>query len=95
MLYTTHYLQEAETLCDRIGIVDHGRLLALDSLENLLAAHGGPHHIHLPGREPLPSRDPWHTLQELAREGLPPRFRVESPDLEQVFLDLTGRALRD
>ncbi|MCB9474575.1 MAG: ABC transporter ATP-binding protein [Candidatus Delongbacteria bacterium] len=95
ILYTTHYLQEAEALCDRIGIMDHGRLLALDSLETLLANHGGPHRILLPGREPILSQEPWRDLQELAAHGHPGRVRVESPDLEQVFLDLTGRALRD
>ena len=42
MIYTTHYMEEAERLCDRIAIIDAGRLLALGTLDELLAAHGGP-----------------------------------------------------
>lgn len=41
IIYTTHYMEEAQRLCDRIAIMDHGRLLALDTLESLLIAHGG------------------------------------------------------
>ena len=63
ILYTTHYMEEAERLCDRVAIVDHGRILALDSVEALIRAHGG--------------------------SGAGPR------NLETVFLNLTGRALRD
>jgi ABC-2 type transport system ATP-binding protein len=41
IVYTTHYMEEAERLCDRVAIVDHGRLLALDTVDALVAAHGG------------------------------------------------------
>lgn len=41
ILYTTHYMEEAERLCDRVAIVDHGRLLALDSVDGLIRRHGG------------------------------------------------------
>ncbi|MCB1129453.1 MAG: ABC transporter ATP-binding protein, partial [Verrucomicrobiae bacterium] len=41
ILYTTHDMGEAQRLCDRIAIVDHGRLLALDTVDALLEAHGG------------------------------------------------------
>src|SRR5436309_2555270 len=54
VLYTTHYMEEAERLCDRVAIMDRGRLLDLD------------------------------TVPELCR-------RHDSPDLESVFLKLTGR----
>ena len=40
VLYTTHYMEEAESLCDRIGIIDHGKLLALGSLDQLRGAMG-------------------------------------------------------
>ena len=40
ILLTTHYMEEAETLCDRVGIIQRGRLLALDTVQNLRAAHG-------------------------------------------------------
>lgn len=42
IVYTTHYMEEAERLCDRVAIVDQGKLLALDTVEALLRAHGGP-----------------------------------------------------
>ena len=42
IIYTTHYMEEAERLCDRIAIIDAGKLLALGTLSELLAAHGGP-----------------------------------------------------
>ena len=41
IVYATHYMEEAERLCDRVAIVDHGRLLALDTVDSLVAAHGG------------------------------------------------------
>jgi len=41
VVYTTHYMEEAERLCDRVAIVDHGRLLALDTVETLIDRHGG------------------------------------------------------
>jgi len=42
IIYTTHYMEEAERLCDRIAIVDAGKLLALGTLDELLTTHGGP-----------------------------------------------------
>jgi ABC-2 type transport system ATP-binding protein len=68
IVYTTHYMEEAERLCDRVAIVDHGRLLAQGAVPELLAAHGAPDE---------------------------PSFRVEGARLEDVFLRLTGRRLRD
>lgn len=41
ILYTTHYMEEAERLCDRVAIVDQGRLMALDTVDALIARHGG------------------------------------------------------
>jgi ABC-2 type transport system ATP-binding protein len=40
ILLTTHYMEEAEALCDRVGVIQHGKLLALDTVPNLRAAHG-------------------------------------------------------
>jgi len=50
VLYTTHYMEEAETLCDRIGIVDHGRLIALGTLAELRAIIGERDILRLAGR---------------------------------------------
>ena len=98
VLYTTHYMEEAERLCDRVGIMDHGQLLALDTVPKLIDAHGGATALVL-GRDGQETRvataDPVAELSRLARDGGLPRFRLETPDLEAVFLNLTGRHLRD
>ncbi len=98
IVYTTHYMEEAERLCDRVGIIDHGRLLALDTVEGLLAAQGGLPRlvVNTDGREiELFSPDPLAELNRLAATAPIDRFRLDRPTLEQVFLNLTGRALRD
>src|SRR5262249_21365561 len=41
ILYTTHYMEEAQRLCDRVAIMDHGKVLALDTVEGLIRRHGG------------------------------------------------------
>jgi ABC-2 type transport system ATP-binding protein len=123
VVYTSHYMEEVEALCSRIGIIDHGRLVACDTLPGLLRLLEGV--IHFRVREMTPelrrrlkalpdaqlverdARGPaLHcrdvpatllrlvgTVQELHLEltGL----ETEEPNLERVFLHLTGRALRD
>lgn len=100
ILYTTHYMEEAARLCDRVGILDRGKLLAVDRVDALLAKHAGPPVlvVELDGEEQrFACDDPYARLQAIAAErGTPPqRFWVERPSLEQVFLQLTGRSLRD
>ncbi|MBN2431577.1 MAG: ABC transporter ATP-binding protein [Acidobacteria bacterium] len=98
IIYTTHYMEEAQRLCDRVGIMDHGRLLAMDSVKGLLAAHGGHSVVvaETAGVEiRLDTDDPLAELTRLQREHELLRFTVESPNLEGVFLNLTGRRLRD
>lgn len=113
ILYTTHYMEEAQRLCDRVAIMDHGRILALDAVAGLIQRHGGRSVVEAElERLPAdPSRlgatlDGAHMrieterpLEEIARlsaDGA--RFTtlsVHQPDLETVFLSLTGRKLRD
>ncbi len=113
VLLTTHAMEEAERICDRVAIMDHGRLLALDTVANLIAAHGGkakvtaelngavPEGCALPGTLDggilsFASTDPLEDLLDLSRRGIAlGGFHVERPDLEAVFLELTGRRLRD
>jgi len=98
VVYTTHYMEEAQRLCDRVGIIDHGRLLALDTVERLIAAHGGKSILVAErgdGEFRVDTDDPLAELLRLQKEGPLQRFRVERPDLERVFLHLTGRELRD
>jgi len=124
VLYTTHYLEEAESLCDRIGIVDHGRMHAEGTLRELQERLGGQRLFVLEGQwtgaEPdtwpglrqhyrvlqhtdrqlvvaaLDERDPADCLRELL--ALPVRAEnvtLKRPSLNDVFLHLTGRDLRE
>ncbi len=99
ILYTTHYMEEAQRLCDRVGVIDHGRLLAVDSVEGLIRAHGGRSLVVVEraGQEDerIPTDDPMSELRRLFDAGAPAGVRVERPNLEAVFLNLTGRTLRD
>jgi len=124
ILYTTHYLEEAETLCQRIGIIDHGRLLAEGTLSQLQERLGG-HRVFVleadfkgaspeswPGFDQrfrviqkterqlvvaaVGERDPSECLKDLL--GLPVRAEnvtLKRPSLNDVFLQLTGRELRE
>ena len=120
IIYTTHYIEEAQRLCERVAILDHGRILDLESVENLIKKHGGASHIEAEFEEKMSDPDklqsfiadkniqfeenrirfetsrPMESLAELNRSGI--RFRslkVQTADLEDVFLNLTGRRLRD
>jgi ABC-2 type transport system ATP-binding protein len=98
IVYTTHYMEEAERLCDRVGIMDHGRMLALDTVPALLAALGGTPELVVEsgGREErIATDDPVAELNRLLQSGRAERFRLERANLEQVFLRLTGKHLRD
>ena len=98
IVYTTHYMEEAERLCDRVAIVDHGRLLALGTVGSLVAAHGGRSVLVAEteqGEVRLETHEPLAELNRLAASSAVRSFRVERPRLEDVFLHLTGRRLRD
>jgi ABC-2 type transport system ATP-binding protein len=125
IVLTTHYMDEAERLCDRIAIVDHGRVIALDTPRALIASLGAEHVVGftldagaavdeatlrgLDGvtalrREgesfELTSRELRRTvpslLAHLERSGLRlSELRTHSATLEDVFVSLTGRHLRD
>jgi ABC-2 type transport system ATP-binding protein len=98
VIYTTHYMEEAARLCDRVAIVDQGRLLALGTVEELLRSHGAPPTLVLraAGEERrVATADPLGELVRRAAAGHVDDFHVERSDLEQVFLALTGRRLRD
>jgi len=100
ILYTTHYMEEAERLCDRVAIVDHGKVLAIGTVESLLAGHGGTSVVEVEFEDAPPRRietaRPPEAVAELARSGAKfTAIRVERPTLESVFLKLTGRRLRD
>jgi ABC-2 type transport system ATP-binding protein len=124
ILYTTHYLEEAESLCSRIGIIDHGRVLAEGTLAELQERIGGDrvfvleadfkntapeawpgflqHFRVLQKNEKqlvvaaIGARDPADCLKELLN--LPVQIQnvsLKRPSLNDVFLQLTGRELRE
>ena len=121
VVLTTHYMEEAERLCDRVAIMDHGRIVALDAPRALIREHtpgttvavtiseggaaldglpGVRHVQHENGEALLSSTDPIqtvHALMDLNRQGNlhVHRLRVEEATLEDVFLHLTGRRLRE
>lgn len=99
ILYTTHYMEEAQRLCDRVGIIDQGKLLAIDSVPALIQAHGGMSTVRIE-RRGFPDTltqtdDPLSTIQNLLKVGGADGVGIQSPNLEGVFLALTGRRLRD
>ena len=98
VVYTTHYMEEASRICDRVAIVDHGRVLALGTVADLISSHGrDPVLVVREGgvERRLPTRDPAGELARILAAGAVEDFRVERADLEAVFLNLTGRRLRD
>jgi linearmycin/streptolysin S transport system ATP-binding protein len=98
LIYTTHYMEEAERLCDRIAVIDRGKLLALGSVKQLLDAHGAQPTLVVEtttGEHRTSTSDPLRELNALAAHGPVLSFHMERATLEQVFLHLTGRSLRD
>jgi ABC-2 type transport system ATP-binding protein len=91
LVYTTHYMEEAERLCDRIVIIDHGKVIAADTPEGL--------HRMLPPtstrRIEVEGVVDEEVLGWLAARGLAVRGSATGASLEDVFLHLTGRQLRD
>lgn len=69
VLMTTHYMDEAEILCDRVAIMDNGKIIAIDTPKNL--------------------------VRQLLKRGFHKKQAVEQANLEDVFIDLTGKGLRD
>ncbi len=113
ILFTTHYMEEAQRLCDRVAIMDQGRILVMDTVPNILARHGGRAVVRVeldhPPKDPtlLPGHvegasvmietdQPVEAIKQLAAAGVSIRdLTLHQPDLETVFLKLTGRRLRD
>lgn len=120
ILYTTHYMEEAERICDRVAILDYGKILDMDSINNLIAKHGGFSHMEAefeksPSdldkiRQLIGNRNiqfegtkvkfetprPMESLAMLNRSGIHLQsLKIQSANLEDVFLNLTGRRLRD
>ena len=89
ILYTTHYMEEAEHLCNRIVIVDHERVAAEGTVDELSARVGGD------ARPPVDAETRAAIELLSARGYAVDGLLAERPRLEAVFLHLTGRTLRD
>ena len=120
VVLVTHFMDEAEALCDRIAIVDQGRITALDTPQRLIASVGGSTRIHFTNPNGYDARQlqSLGTVADVAVDGkkvtvhgegallaevavalaevnITPRdLRMEQPDLEDVFIALTGREIR-
>ena len=114
VLLTTHYMEEAYELCDEIAIMDHGRIIAHDAPDALLAAHFDDvvvqlHEADIPrelGEKEFQAtyrNDSAHivtgdvnkTIERLLAFDVPlDRLRIRARDLEDLFLELTGKELR-
>jgi len=125
VLYTTHYMEEAERLCDRVAIMDEGRVLALDTTPNLVRLLGGgvlyaglateamealqpairalPHVREVSCQDSRLKIETTHANQALlalielcnTHDVTILSLEVLEPNLESVFLHLTGKRLRD
>ena len=126
VIYTTHYLEEAEQLCDRIGVIDRGRMVALGDKEQLIQQIGDEDSVRLQlpaeqreafaatvgawptvvsvrehrGRMELRTPDAAGLLPALQawldERGLPlAQLEIGRPNLETLYLTLTGRGLRE
>jgi len=125
ILLTTHYIEEAEKLCDRVAIVDEGRIVALGTPEEIRSRAAGQSRVEVHCAQPLPPGDlpDWadvdsrevsvdrraialttrraaRTLVDLVRwidqQGIEPTdVQLRRPSLEDVFIELTGKSLRE
>ena len=94
VLLTTHYMEEAETLCDRIGIIQDGRLISIDTIANLRASIG--HEFKLTyetpeGRQTLYGDNQAALADRVRAEGVD-EYAVMRTSLEDVYLALTQNA---
>jgi len=122
VLITTNYLEEAQALCDRLAIIDHGKLIVVDTPDHLKRTYGGSV-IEIETEQPSQAVAQLHTLpgvKEITQDGTHLRITIQGisnivpqvinilsqegeirdialrePLLDEIFLSLTGTALRD
>jgi len=114
ILLTTHYMEEAETLADRVAIIDEGKMLPIGTPEELIAKYGGEAVMYVQTEKELENEDLEETekgyriklkdagtqaprvLADLGQKGIRVKHvEIKTPALEDVFLNLTGKELRD
>lgn len=94
VVLTTHYMDEAEVLADRVAIMDRGRILVHDTPDALIRGLDAPTRVTLGDGEVITTREPAVELARLAEQGRLDGVRVQAGTLEDVFLSLTGREYR-
>ena len=114
VILTTHYMEEAYTLCDRLAIMDHGQIIAAGTPDGLLREHFSESVVRLPlediepqlgqlaldyaantGYAEVLTHDVNATLAHLLAAGVPlQRLQIRQPNLEDLFIALTGEQLR-
>ena len=94
VVLTTHYMDEAEVLCDRVAVMDRGRILEFDSPAALVRGLDAPSRITLADGEVITTRDPGAEVARLSAQNRLDGIRVQAGTLEDVFLELTGREYR-
>jgi ABC-2 type transport system ATP-binding protein len=123
VIYASHYMEEVQALCRRVAIIDHGRMLACETIDRLLAGLSPDLHVTVSG---VSAWEDWRAfsevrsernghgalviagsrpdrtealrdlLERLARAGVTvERIETQQTNLERLFLQLTGRGLRD
>jgi ABC-2 type transport system ATP-binding protein len=123
VIYASHYMEEVQSLCRRVAIIDHGQMLAFDSIENLLSGLSADLHLSvsggklngqladlarvetgtdgrptvvIPGDQPNRGEILQTVLSRLQAAGISvDKIETQQSNLERLFLQLTGRKLRD
>jgi len=98
IILTSHHLEEAQKLCDRVGIMDEGKLVAEDTVEKLIAEFGGKSVLTIEtskGKTKIETDQPVKEIIRINEEDTILSLHMESPNLEKAFLTITGKHLRD
>ncbi|GHN02237.1 ABC transporter ATP-binding protein [Cytophagales bacterium WSM2-2] len=98
VMLTSHHIEEAQKLCDRVGIMDQGNLVAMDTVQKLISDFGGKSTLTIEtrkGQTKIETDEPVKEIIRINEEDTIVSLQMESPSLEKAFLNITGKHLRD